>query len=195
MGKQTTSEPVNKIDYTQKSGENLIQKITGLNVDSSYYLMLMVGKFQGEKDQFIKDLAKKAQSEIVTVDMAKVISTDEESSFENIDKAFSSLSSSQKIVYLQNGDSLGGAYTGFSYSVERYATPQERHLLKTINESEKIVILDLKDPHTVNNTLKRNAQIYLNFDNPTSFFGKLFLPLKNLRLHGHTFESKRKALK
>lgn len=195
MGKQTTSEPVKTIDYTQKNGENLIQEISRLNVDSSYYLILMVGKFQSDKIQFMKSLAKKAQSEIVTVDMAEVISTDEETSYKNIDKAFSSLSSSQKIVYLQNGDSLGGAYTGFSYSVERYATPQERYLLKTINESEKIVILDLRDPHTVNNTLKRNAQVYLNFDYTPSFMGKLKQSIKSLRLHGHTFESKRKALK
>lgn len=184
----STTDTLQTLKHSDDSASSFLQKLSNVKVDNSYYLTLIAGKNRGAKRDFIKKIKKQAENKVVEIDLRDVITTIVEDSRENIDKMFSSLGS-EKYVLLTNGDQLGGVYTGFSYSVRRYATPQERYLLKKISEAKKIFILDLDDIHSVNNLMKRHAHTLITFEYPDSFLGKL----KQITLHGHTFSSKRRV--
>lgn len=184
----STTDTLQTLKHSDDDTNSFLQNLSNLKADNSCYLILLAGKNRGAKRDFINKVKKQAGNDIVEIDLRDVVTTVVEESRKNIDKMISSLGS-EKYVLLSNGDQLGGVYTGFSYSVRRYATPQERYLLKRISETEKIFILDLDDIHSVNNSLKRHAHTLITFDYPDSFLGKL----KQITLHGHTFSSKRRV--
>ncbi|MFU8811637.1 MAG: hypothetical protein ACNA78_01645 [Balneolaceae bacterium] len=180
--------------YTDSEAISFPESIKQQNVAGSHYIVLLLGRHRKAKKRFYNRLKKSLGSSLKTVDLTSVISQKETTSVERIDHVFSALSSSETYLYLENGDSLGGVYTGFSYSVERYSTPQERHLLRAIQQSERVVFIDLDDPHTVTKSMGRLAQVAITFSEPGSFLEKLFWPLKQITLHGHQFESRRGAI-
>lgn len=177
------------LNHTDKEISSLIQNLDKLDLDSSYYLVLLVGENKKAKKAFINQLKKSAGSSFAAADLVDYITSNERESYQATDKLIEDIGS-KKIVWLRNGDQLGGVYTGYSYSETRYATPQERYLLKKMTGSEKIFFLDLDDKHTVNNTLKRHAQTLIKFELPGSFLGRL----KQITVHGHSFPSKRKPV-
>jgi len=180
-------ESLKTLDYNDKEVSDLLKTLSDLRLDSSYYLVLLAGENKGPKKSFLKKVKDQADGEIAEADLRDVISTVKEESYRAIDKMMESLGES-KYVLLKNGDQLGGVYTGYSYSVERYATPQERYLLDKIQGTERIFLLDLDDIHTVNNTMRRHAQAMIKFEYPKSLLGRI----KQIRFNGHTFSSKRK---
>jgi hypothetical protein len=176
--------------YNSSNIDSLIDKLSDVRVDGSYYLLVLAGKYTKGKNAFLSKLSKKA-GEISSVDLRSVISTNEEDAYRNLDRLFTSMDDTQKVVHLEHGDVLSGEYTGFTYSSVRYATPQEKYLLNKIQQSEKVVILDLIDKANITKSLERKAQAAIDFDEPASGLGKLFWKLKQIRLNGHTFENKR----
>lgn len=176
--------------YNSSDADSLIDKLSGIRVDGSYYLLVLAGRYNSGKNAFLSKLSKKA-GEISSVDLRSVISTNEEESYRNLDRLFASMDDSHKVIHLECGDVLSGEYTGFTYSTVRYATPQEKYLLNKIQNSEKVVILDLKDKANITKTLERKAQVAIEFDAPSSGLSRLLWKLKQIRLNGHTFENKR----
>jgi len=177
------------LKHSDKEASSFIQHLPNLDLSDGYYFTLLTGENRSAKKDFLKKVKKKAGGQLSIIDLTDIISTELEDTSKKIDRAFESIDS-YKFIWLQNGDQLGGVYTGFSASVRRYATPQERYLLEKIRDSGKIFFLDLDDIHTVNNTMKRHAQTLITFEQPSSFLGKL----KQITLHGSSFASKRKAL-
>ena len=157
--------------------------------DPAGKFIVFTGKNKSEKKNFISKL-RKIDTEVEEIDLRDIISTVEEETFENLEELFNSLSDG-KIVYLNNGDVLSGEYTGNTYSFRRYATPQEKYLLKKIENSNSGFILDLLDEANVNNLLERKSSSVIEFKPPKGGLGKLFWRLKQVSLNGHTFENKR----
>ncbi len=174
------------------SGElsDFLNKVGSLNLESSYYLMIIVGKYKAGKNRVLKRLEKKA-GEFEALDLRNVISSNEEESYKKIDEMFKYIGETEKNILLQNGDCLAGEYTGFTYSSVRYATPQERYLLKKIIGSERFFVLDILDPENIDKSLERVAQTAVLFDEADSLFGKLLWKMKQVKVHGHTFSNKR----
>lgn len=170
--------------------ESVIEKISTINVKSSYYLVVLSGRYQKGKEDLLSRITKRV-GEINSVDMRTIVTADEEESYQKIDKLFNSLTKEDRYLYLENSDVLSGEYTGFSYSTHRYPTPQEKYLMNKIKSSEKIVLMDLVDKGNVHNTLKRFTQTIIEFDGPTNLIGKLIWRLKQIKIQGHTFENKR----
>jgi hypothetical protein len=178
------------IPHYSKEVDGAIDKISNINIKSSYYLIVLAGRFSNGKEQFLSKMESR-YGEINSVDMSSIISKNEENSYHKIDKLFASLPAEDKFLYLNNCDVLSGEYTGFTYSTVRYATPQEKYLLTKIKSSEKVVIMDVRDMENLNNTLKRMAQLVIGFEKPTGFLGKLIWNLKQIRIQGHTFVTSR----
>lgn len=178
--------------HTDSEIQSFIDGLTSQEVDNSYYLTLLIGSNKRAKKDFLNDLAKKSES-ITSINLGDVISSDEEESKANMDSLFNNLSSSDKYIYFEDGDAFGGVYTSFSYSTERYATPQEKYFIKKAQESEKIIFLDIKDEYASSNTLKRFAQTIITFEEPKSFMDKIFYKMSKIHVHGSGFESKRKV--
>lgn len=184
-----STESLQTFEHSDKEVDTFLNNLDSVNVDSSYYLTVLVGNNGSAKSSFFKKLKNKVENNIREIDLREVVSDVQSESFEKIDAMIKSLGS-EKYVWFSNGDILDGVYTGFSSSVRRYATPQEKYLLKKIKNTEKIYFIALEDEHTVTNFLRRHAQTLITFHYPTTFLGKL----KQITLHGSSFSSNRQAV-
>lgn len=178
--------------FKSNSGDlkNFTDNPGSLNLESSYYLLILAGRYKAGKTRFLKKLKEKI-GEFETINLRDVISSDEEASYKNIDEMFKYIGETEKNIYFQNGDCLAGEYTGYTNSSVRYATPQEKYLLKKIIGSERFYVIELADTENIDKTLERIAQTAIIFDEADSFFGKLFWKLRQITVNGHTFTNKR----
>ncbi|WP_340106429.1 hypothetical protein [Rhodohalobacter sp. 8-1] len=175
--------------HSDKETDTFLQNVEKLNVDSSYYLTVLAGENQSAKDSFFKKVKQKFGDQLKVIDLRTVVSTVEEESYKKIDEMIANLGE-KKYVWINHGDELDGVYTGFSSSVRRYATPQEKYLIRHITSTEKIYFLSLQDRHTVTNFLRRHTQTLITFDYPESLLGRL----KQITLNGSSFSSNRQAV-
>ncbi|CAN5166577.1 hypothetical protein BH23BAC3_BH23BAC3_24490 [soil metagenome] len=183
-----TTDTLQMLKHTDDEISSFLKNLSEQKPGKKYNLILLAGKNKSAKNDFIRKVKKQAGDQFIEIDLRQVISTIVEESKEKIDEMIKSTGTG-KYVLLQNGDQLGGVYTGYSYSVRRYATPQERYLLKGISETDHAFFLDLDDIHTVNSLMKRHAQTLITFEYPSSLLGRL----KQITVHGHTFASNRRA--
>ncbi len=174
--------------YKDPSLDNFIDQLNDVNINSTCYLTVLAGPNEKDKNHFLKKISERV-AELNRVDLRSIISIDEEKSFQNINDLFKSIQSGSKTLYFSHGDILSGEYTGFTYSSNRYATPQEKYLLKKIRASEKIVFLDLHDMENITPTLSRYTQKIIRFDRPNNLLGKL----KQIHVHGSSFINKRQT--
>ena len=195
MDSTASATDIQTFSYNDKQLSGFLDKLKSLNVDSSYYITLLAGQHKKAKRSVLKKIADAAGGSLTTIDLNEIITQHEEECYENIDRAFDALTDSDKLIYLQNGDALNGVYTSYSYSVQQYATPQERYLITKMADSEKVIFIDMDTKDTVSRTMMRYAQAMITFDAPASFFGKVLWNLKQIKVHGHTFITKRSALR
>lgn len=182
---------LNKLSYNAPEVDSFIEELKQVNVDSSYYLVLLVGPYQKGKKQFLEKLADRIGQSITHIDLHDIVTMYEDETYGNIDSLFEGLNKEESILFFSNADRLCGAYTGYTYSKTRYATPQERYFLKKIQKMEKIILLDILDIDNVDKTLERNSHFALSFDKPTSVLKRFTWNLGNYSFHGHQIVSKR----
>jgi hypothetical protein len=178
-------------DFADDDIKNYISRLSKINVDSTYYLLLLVGPYQKGKKIFLSQLSDELNEKISHIDLGNVVSIDESETIKNIDSLFSNLTEKRKILFFSNADRLCGAYIGYTYSSKRYATPQERYLLAKLKEIEKVIIFDIQDPYNADATMRRYAHHAVIFDRPKSLFSKLTWKLGSVTFHGHEFETER----
>ena len=176
--------------HSDKNLSSFTDKLGNIDLDSSYYLLVLAGPYKTGKNNLLKKLEKKI-GDFHEIDLRSLITRNEEESYEKIDKAFKFIGETEKNLILRNGDVLAGEYTGFTYSSVRYATPQEKYLLKKIRSSEKFFVLDIQEFENIDKTLERHAQTIIRFDQPLGSLGKFFWKLRQITVHGHTFANKR----
>ncbi|MEX0945055.1 MAG: AAA family ATPase [Balneolaceae bacterium] len=181
------------LKHNDKEITGFLDRVSQINLDRSHYLIIFIGAYQAGKTNLIKRLQKKI-GEFIEIDLSTVISQNEEESYKNIDELFSVIAKSDKNILFNHGDVLAGQYTGYTYSSVRYATPQEKYFLKKITGSERFYVLNLKETAAIDKTLERFAQTSIQFDQPASFLGLLFWKIRQIKLQGHTFASKRPTL-
>lgn len=179
-----------KISHTDEKVSSLINKLDDVKLESSYYLMLLVGSYKSGRKSILSRVEKKIGS-FKEIDLRDVILLNEDACFKKIDELFSQIGETEKNLLFKHGDALAGEYTGFTYSSTRYATPQEKYLLKKIKNSEKFVIIELEDLENIDKTLERYSQTVIICDKPSSAMGKFLWKLKQVKVHGHTFSNKR----
>ena len=179
----------NKSNRFSHTADDVEEILNSFKADPSGKLIVLAGKNRGDKKNLVNKL-QKSGAEVKAIDLRNIVSTVEEETFENVEELIGALNGGE-IVYLNNGDVLSGEYTGNTYSFRRYATPQEKYLLNKIEESSSGFVLDLLDEANVNNLIERKSKAVIEFKAPKSGLGKLFWRLKQIGVHGHTFENKR----
>ena len=180
-----------KMNYSDPSVKSFLNSLNKLNLENSYYLILLIGPYKKGKKGFMSKFSKTVVSDITTIDLQNYITPIESQSRENIDQLFESLKDSGKYVCFTNGDILNGEYTGYSYSKQRYSTPQGRYFLRKLQHSEKIVLLDIDDIANIGKTIERASQTAILFDKPVSFFKRILFRAKKVGVHGHEFTGDR----
>lgn len=184
-----SNESLQTFKHSDKETETFLNGVKQMNVDSSYYLTLLAGENNSAKESFFKKIKQAFGDDLDVVDLRTVVSAVEEESYINIDEMIASISN-KKYILFTHGDELDGVYTGFSSSVRRYATPQEKYLLKKITSSEKVYFISLEDQHAVTNFMRRHAQTLITFEYPSTILGRL----KQITLNGSSFSSNRQAV-
>ncbi|MEX2602493.1 MAG: hypothetical protein WD355_12635 [Balneolaceae bacterium] len=177
-----------RIQQNEPAARDLVDKIKNVNLTSSYYLLLLTGPWVNGKRSYLESIAAARGESVTEIDMHDVVTLHEEETYKKIDELFDSLGDDERILYFKNGDRLCGTYTGYTYSSTRYATPQERYLIKKILKLQKIVIIDIVDEDNVDKTLERHSQAIVRFDHSGSLFRRF---LGGLSVHGHNITSKR----
>lgn len=170
----------------------LFDRINQIDLTKSHYLMVLAGHNNALKKEHLKKMSSLLGS-ISEVDLRTIVTDDEDQTKRNIDLFFQALKNNKSSILFRNGDVLAGEYTGFTDSTVRYATPQEKYLLKKIKGSETFFILDLTETENIDMTLRRFAQSTILFNAPKSLFGRALWALRGIRLNGHTFVNKRKS--
>lgn len=190
MSDMQQSSESKKLSYNDKEVSSIIDNLKDIDLESSYYLMLVVGPYKEAREDLLPRVEEKVGM-YKEFDLRDIILLNEDECYKKIDELFDSIEENRKSLLFRHGDALAGEYTGFTYSSTRYATPQEKYLLKKITSSEKFVVIELEDLENIDKTLERYAHTTIICDKPTSTMGKFFWRLKQIRVHGHTFSNKR----
>ncbi len=176
--------------HTDTKLTSFLDSLPDVDLEASYYLLVLSGPNKAGKKEFMKKLEKK-MGVFDKIDLGTLINQYEEDSYQKINEVFTYIGETEKNLLLTNGDVLAGEYTGFTYSTVRYATPQEKYLLEKIKGSERFFVIEIQEFENIDKTLERYSQAIVRFQRPDTFFGKLFWKLRNITIHGHTFANKR----
>lgn len=165
--------------------------LEGFQAGDSRQLVLFIGLYEPDKKKALRDIAASAGLEIVRFDFNDHVSKIESETFENFDKAFEELPDVPSILYFSNGDKLCGAYTGFTHSKVKYATPQERYFLRKVRKYRGLVIIDITETDSADETIRRAADAIIHFPLPNSTIRRILWHIKHYSLHGYDIKTKR----
>jgi len=191
MDIKTPEDKFKNLTPNDEEFEEFVDTLVNESQDPSHHLSLFLGVFLPDKKQALNKISDKTGLTVETIDFNDVVSRSEEETFSNLDRVFNKHKSMQSILYFRNGDKLCGAYTGFTHSRVKYATPQERYFLKKVQEYQGIVIVDITQYTAADKTLRRAAGSVISFPLPDSKMKRFLWHLKNYTLHGFELRSKR----
>lgn len=187
----TGENNLQNLKFNDSSFPNLLDALTKAAQEKTYHLSLFLGVYLPDKQKALDTISDVTGLEIATVDFNDLVSKSEDETFRNFDEFFSRHQNSDTLLYFKNGDKLCGAYTGFSHSRVKYATPQERYFLKKSRSYQGIVIIDITEYTAADKTLRRASDSIVSFPLPASTIQRFFWHLKNYTLHGFELRSKR----
>ncbi|NGP76362.1 hypothetical protein G3570_06945 [Balneolaceae bacterium YR4-1] len=187
----TPAEKYQNLTYKDDTFEDVVEALVQSSNESGHHLSLFLGVYLSDKKKALEKISNATGLSVEHVDFNDVVSKSEDETFKNIDEVFEKYQSSHSILYFKNGDKLCGAYTGFTHSRVKYATPQERYFLKKVQEYEGVVIVDITQYTAADKTLRRAAKSVISFPLPDSTMKRFFWHLKNYTLHGFELRSKR----
>lgn len=187
----TSEETLHNLTFNDSSFQSLLDALSESVQKKSHHLALFLGVYLPDKKKALKKISEKTELEIVTIDFNELVSKSEQETIKKIDEFFSRHQNTESLLYFKNGDKLCGAYTGFTHSRVKYATPQERYFLKKVRSFQGIVIVDITEYTAADKTLRRAANSVVSFPLPGSTIQRFFWHLKNYTLHGFELRSKR----
>jgi len=165
--------------------------IDSLGSGTSRQLVLFLGLYEPNKKKALKKITRSAGREVMKLDFNEIVSKIESETFGNIDEVFDTLPESRPVLYFSNGDKLCGAYTGFSHSKVKYATPQERYFLDKVRSYRGSIIVDITEYDSADETILRAADTIVKFPLPKSPIRRILWHLKHYSLHGYDIKTKR----
>lgn len=187
----TSEETLHNLTFNDSSFQTLLDSLSESIQKKTHHLSLFLGVYLPDKKKALKKISDAAGLEIVTVDFNELVSKSEQETFKKIDEFFGRHQNTESLLYFKNGDKLCGAYSGFTHSRVKYATPQERYFLKKVRSFQGIVIIDITEYTAADKTLRRAANTVVSFPLPGSTIQRFLWHLKNYTLHGFELRSKR----
>ena len=188
---ETPDKEFKDVSYNDSSFQKLVDHLVEQKGKKGHHLCLFLGLYEPNKKVALKQIASKLGREVTTINTDEVVSKIESETFERLDELFEKLDKTEDILYFKNGDKLCGAYTGYSHSRVKYATPQERYFMKRVQEFEGLVIVDISEFTDADKTLRRAAQSIVSFTLPDSTLKRFFWHLKHYSLNGYDLKTKR----
>lgn len=159
--------------------------------NTKHSLIVFAGPFTTNRNAALDELKREILGEAVEIDLAGVITPYEEESYKRLDECIEAIEKDAPMVVFKNAEQLNGAYTSFSESTVKYATPQEKYFLKRLKEIHAPVVLEFKDFDQLDRTVERTADAVIGFKAPSSFIEQMVWKLQNIHVHGSRFLSLR----
>lgn len=191
MDIETPDKEFKDVSYNDSSFQKLVDHLVEQKNQKGHHLCLFLGLYEPNKKAALNRIATKLGREVTTINTEEIVSKIESETFEHLDELFRELDKTEDILYFKNGDKLCGAYTGYSHSRVKYATPQERYFMKKVQEFEGLVIVDISEFTDADKTLRRAAQSIVSFTLPDSTLKRFFWHLKHYSLNGYDLKTKR----
>lgn len=164
------SEKQKTVDYKHAEVKSLLKN---LSPDTSGGLILLTGTNRSSKARFVGRFAKKLNRNVLLVDSRELVSRDIDRYRESMDRLVESIRSDSSLLLFLNSDLFSGNYTNFTNSSVRYATPQSRYLISLLQKTDRWVLMDVEDEVNVDLTMKRYADLQIQFGDSPSLFEKL----------------------
>lgn len=180
----------NTFEYNSPKHKDLLKQFRSLD-RSEHMLIVFAGPFDTNREEAVDELKREIIGEATEIDLAEVITPFEEESYSNIDNCIQEINEEAPLVIFRNAEQLNGVYTGFTSSVVKYATPQEKYFLRKIKEIKTPVVLEFKDLDQLDRTVTRVADAVVLFKAPSSLIEKLAWKMQNIHVHGSHFLSPR----
>ncbi|MDZ7715015.1 MAG: hypothetical protein U5J95_02265 [Balneolaceae bacterium] len=184
-----TTTKSNQIDLSYSSDS--ISSIADIVKQENNHLCLFLGLYTPNKKEALQKLASALKLPAEHIDLNDYVVKSEQETIENLNTLFDTHNSEEVILYFEHGDKLCGAYTGFSHSRVKYASPQERHFLRLVENFNGLVVVDISEYTAADKTIRRAAQSIIRFDLPDSKLKRFIWHLKNYTLHGFELKTKR----
>lgn len=179
----------NIFDYNSTAYNDLLK--TYCENPKSIKLVVLAGTFKDHRKHCINQFISETIGKPVFVDLSEYITQFEQETYHNLDQLFSELSSVSSLVIFKNAEELGGVYTGHTYSVVKYASPQEKYFLKKLKELHCPALVEFINEDHLDRTIARNADAVIRFKVPSSTIEKIFWAITQFKVNGSSLPSRR----
>lgn len=183
-------ESTKAIEFDSTEYQQFLKDYRNLD-DNEHRLIVYAGAFDQNRNYSVEELKRETVGDIAELDLAEIITPYESESYEKIDTAIEAIDMNKSLVIFRNAQHLCGVYTGFTYSVEKYATPQEKYFLDKIRTLPCPVVIVFNHEDQLDRTIIRRADHLVLFKEPTSFFERIAWKIKQVRINGSNLSSPR----
>jgi len=180
----------NTFEYNSLNYKEFMKKFRKMD-SSQHSLLVYAGAFTTNRKASIDELRREVIGDAVEIDLADIVTPYEEESYKNLDECFASINDDAPLVIFRNAEQLNGVYTGFSSSIVKYASPQEKYFLRNVVKIKAPVIMEYKELDQLDRMAKRTADAVILFKAPSSLIEKLVWKIQNVHVHGSHFLSSR----
>ena len=154
-------------------------------------VIVFAGNFSENRKYALSQFESETIGETKEISLSDYITSSEKESYSNLDDLFSQLNETNSLIVFKEAEQLCGVYVGHTYSVVKYATPQEKYFLKKLKELECSVILEFENEDHLDKAIERIADAIIRFPVPSSRLEKLFFWFTQVRVHGSNLPSHR----
>lgn len=180
----------NTFEYKSVNYKEFLKRFRNLG-DTEHTLIVYAGPFHTNRKASLDELKRDVIGEAVEIDLANIVTPYEDESYANLDECFSSIDEDVPLVIFRNAEQLNGVYTGFSSSVVKYGSPQEKYFLNNVHKVKAPVVLEFKEFDQLDRMVTRRADSVVLFKAPSSLIEKLAWKIQNIHVHGSHFLSPR----
>lgn len=156
-------------------------------------IIIFAGNFAENRKYALTQFETETLGETKKVFLSEFISESEKVSYEKLDALFEELKTVNSLVVFKEAEQLCGIYVGHTYSVVKYATPQEKYFIEKLKDLKCSSIIEFENEDHLDKTLERVADAVVRFRVPSSRLEKIFFWLTQVRVHGSNLPSRRPA--
>lgn len=154
-------------------------------------IIVFAGNFAENRKYALTQFEAETLGETKKINLSDYISVSEEESYAKLDTLFEDLRSVDSLIVFKEAEQLCGVYVGHTYSVVKYATPQEKYFIKKLQQLNCSSILEFENEAHLDKAIQRVADAVVRFRVPSSKLEKLFFWLTQVRVHGSNLPSRR----
>lgn len=155
--------------------------------------IIFAGNFAENRIYALSQFESETFGDTKKVFLSDYVSGSETETYAKLDTLFEDLKAIESLIVFKEAEQLCGIYVGHTYSVVKYATPQEKYFIKKLKELKCSVILEFENEYNLDKAIIRAADAIVRFKVPSSLIERVFFWITQIRVHGSNFPSRRPA--